>query len=81
MTFFTTSLKKKIDAELLLTDTDSFTYEIKSEDVYEEFFKRNDLFDFSNFSKDSKFYDNQNEMAVGKMKDECKGILVNKFVD
>ena len=80
MTFFTTSLKKKIDAELLLTDTDSFTYEIKSEDVYEEFFKRNDLFDFSNFSKDSKFYDNQNEMVVGKMKIIYRGIPINKFV-
>ena len=79
MTFFTTSLKKKIDAELLLTDTDSFTYEIKSEDVYEEFFKRNDLFDFSNFSKDSKFYDNQNEMVVGKMRVVNKGIPINKF--
>ena len=34
-----TALLKKIDAELLLTDKDSLTYEIKSEDVYEEFFK------------------------------------------
>ena len=45
-------IKKNFDAELLLTDTDSLTYEIKSEDVYEEFFKRKHLFDFSNFSKD-----------------------------
>ena len=27
--------KKKIDADLLFTDTDSLTYEIKSKDVYE----------------------------------------------
>ena len=32
-------IKKHFDAELLFTDTDSLTYEIKSEDVYEEFFK------------------------------------------
>ena len=42
------------------------------------------MYDFhhkvSNFSKDSKFYDNQNEMVVGKMKVECKGIPINKFV-
>ena len=38
------------------------------------------MFDFRNFSKDSKFYDNQNEMVVGKMKDEYKGIPINKFV-
>ena len=43
----------KFDAELLFTDTDSLTYEIKSGDVYEEFFKHKHLFDFSNFSKDS----------------------------
>ena len=39
------------------TDTDSLAYEIKSEDVYEEFFKHKHLFDFSNYSKDSKFFD------------------------
>ena len=31
-------IKKKFDAKLLFTETDSLTYEIKSEDVYEEFF-------------------------------------------
>ena len=31
-------IKKNFDAELLFTDTDSLTYEIKSKDVYEEFF-------------------------------------------
>ena len=37
MTLITTLLKK-IDAGLLFTDTDNLTYEIKSEDVHEEFF-------------------------------------------
>ena len=40
---------------LVFTDTGSLTYEIKSEDIYEEFFKHKHLFDFSNFSKDSSF--------------------------
>ena len=48
-------IKKKFNAELLFTDTDSLTYEIKSENVYEEFYKWKDLFDFSNYSKYSKF--------------------------
>ena len=30
--------------------------------------------------KDSKVYDNQNEMVVGKMKVVNKGIPINKFV-
>ena len=48
-------IKKNFNAELLFTDRDSLVYEIKSENVYEEFFKYKDLFDFSNYSKDSKF--------------------------
>ena len=61
-------IKTDFNAVLLFTDTDSLTYDIKSEDVYEEFFKQKHLFEFSNFSKESKFYDNQNRMIVGKMK-------------
>ena len=44
-------IKKNFDAELLFTDTDSLTYEIKSKDVYEEFYQWKDLFDVSNYSK------------------------------
>ena len=73
-------IKNHFDAAFLFTDTDSVTYEIKSEDVYEELFNHKHLLDFSNFSKDSKFYDNQNEMVVGKMKVVTKEILINKFV-
>ena len=32
-------IKKYFDAELLFTGTDSLTYEIRSENIYEEFFK------------------------------------------
>ena len=46
-------IKKNFDAKLLFTDTDSLPYEKKSEDVYEKFFKHKDLFDFSNYPKDS----------------------------
>ena len=34
-------IKKNFDAELLFTDTDSLIYEIKSENVYEEFLSTN----------------------------------------
>ena len=65
---------------MLFTDTDSLTYEIKSQVVYEKIFKHKHLFDFSNFSKDFKFYDGQNKMVVGKIKVEHKGISIKKFV-
>ena len=60
--------QKHFDAELLFTDTDSLTYEIKSEDIFEEFFKHKHLFDFSNFSKDSKFFDGANKKLLVKWK-------------
>ena len=40
-------IKKKIDANLLFTDRDSHTYEIKLRDVYEKFSKYKHLFHFS----------------------------------
>ena len=73
-------IKKNFDPELLLTDTDSLTYEIKSENFYEEFFKLKDLFDFSNYPKDSNFFDEANETVIGKMKDEFGGVIVIEFV-
>ena len=50
-------IKKHFDAELLFTGTDSLTYELKSEDFYEELFKQKHLFDFINHPEDSKFFD------------------------
>ena len=32
-------IKRKYDAKLLFTDTDTFVYEIKANNVYEEFFE------------------------------------------
>ena len=73
-------IKKNFDAEFLFTDTDSLTYEIKSENVYKQFFKWKDLFNFSNYSKDSKFFDETNKKVIGKMKDEFHGVIVIEFV-
>ena len=73
-------VKNNFDAELLFTDTDSLTYEIKSEDVYEEFFKHKHLFDFSNYPEDSKFFDPTNKKVIGKMKDESEGKIIGEFV-
>ena len=74
-------IKNTFDAELLFTDTVSLAYEIKSENVCEEFFNRKDLLDFSNYSKDSKFFDETNKKVIGKMKDEFGGVTVIEFVE
>ena len=73
-------VKKNFDAELLFTDTDSLTYEIKSKTVYVEFYKWTDLFDFSNYSKDSKFFNETKKKVIGKMKDEFREVIIIDFV-
>ena len=49
-------------------------YEIKSEDVYENFRKDKEMFNFSNYSTKSKYYDDSNKLVVGKMKDKTGGV-------
>ena len=73
-------IKKNFNAELLFTDTDSLAYEIKPENIYEEFCKWKALLDFSNYSKDSKFYDDTNKKVIGKMKGEYGGVGIDEFI-
>ena len=73
-------VQRNFDAKLLFTDTDSLTYEVKSEYVYVEFFKRKHLFDFSNYPKDSEFFNPTNKKVIDKMKDESEGKLIDEVV-
>ena len=72
-------IKNKFDAKLLFTDTDSLAYEIKTEDVYEDFYLDNDLFDFSDYPLHSKFFDPVNKKVIGKIKDEFKRQMISEF--
>ena len=45
-----------------------------------EFFKWKDLFDFSNCSKDSRFFNETNKKVIGKIKDEFGGIILSEYV-
>ena len=72
---------KKFDCSLCFTDTDSLVYEIRGVDnVYEKVSEDKDLFDFSDYSKESKFYDNSNKKVIGKMKDGMSGEVISEFV-
>ena len=73
-------IKRKFNARLLFTDTDSLVDEIETEDNFEDFYKDKHLFDLSNYPKDSKFFDPDNEKVIGKMKDESKGKIKDEFV-
>ena len=69
-------IKSKFDTKLLFTDTDSLVYKIKTDDVYAD----KNLFDFSEYSLNSKFFDPANKKVIGKMKDEFKGKIISEFV-
>ena len=67
-------------AKLLFTDTDSLTYEIESEDVYQDFWKNKDMFDNSDYPESSPYYYNKNKKVIGKFKDEAAGVPICEFV-
>ena len=58
---------------MFFTDTDSLVYKIKTENVYEDFYQYKNLFDFSDYPLDSKFFNPANKKVIGKIKDEFKG--------
>ena len=68
------------NVDLLFTDTDSLTYGIKTDDVYEDFYENKDFFDFSNYPKDLKFYHPSIINEFIKMKDESEGRKTIEFV-
>ena len=66
--------------KLLFTDTDSLMYEIKTNDIYEDFNSDNKMFSFSKHSTESKYCDNSNKLVIGKMKDETGGVSIEEFL-
>ena len=75
-------IKNKYDnkLQLLFKGTDSLMYEIKTEDIYEDFSSDKEMFGFSNYSTKSKYCDNSNKFVVGKMKDETGGVAIEESV-
>ena len=75
-------IKKKYGnkAKLLFTDTDSLTYEIEAEDVYQDFWNDKDRFDNSDYPESSPYFDKTNKKVIGKFKDEACGIPITEFI-
>ena len=55
-------------SRVLLTDTDSLMYKMKTEDISGDFSPNKEIFDFDNCSPKSKPYDNSNTLVAGKTK-------------
>ena len=62
--------RKNPYSKLLFTDTDSLTYQIQTDNAYEDFYANRHLFDFFGYEKESPFYNDENKTIIGKMKDE-----------
>ena len=75
-------IKKKYGdkAKLLFTDTDSLTYDIEAEDVYQDFWNDKDKFDNSDYPESSPYFDKTNKKVIGKFKDEAAGVPICEFV-
>ena len=69
-------------AKLLMTDTDSLMYHIKTDDFYQDMKKDGDKYDMSNFDHEitSQFKDNTNKKVLGKFKDEGDGMVWSEMV-
>ena len=53
-------IKRKCpDSTLLFTNTDSFTYQIQTGNVCEDFYVDKNLFDFSRYEKEISFYNGE----------------------
>ena len=76
----TLKLKYGIKSRLLFTDIDCLMYEIKTKDLYKDFSKDKDMFDFSSYSAKSNYYDASNKFVVGKMKDKTADFSIEEFV-
>ena len=72
--------KKYNNAKLLFTDTDSLCYVIQTNDVYKDFFNDRDKFDFSEYNKNSKYFDDSNKKVIGKFKDETPNYPIIEFI-
>ena len=78
-------IKKKYEdkAKLLLTDTDSFMYEIQTKDFYKDISEDvKDRFDTSGYPSDhpSCIPSGFNEKVLGMFKDEVNGDIIDEFV-
>ena len=75
-------IKKKYGdrAKLLFTDTDSLTYEIEPEDVYNNFWNDKDMINNSDYPDNSPYHCNANKKVFGKFKDEACGVPIVEFI-
>lgn len=66
--------------ELLMTDTDSLVYKIKTDDFYQDMYKMKEHFDLSEYDETNPIYDITNKKVIGKFKDETPKATITNFI-
>ena len=65
----------------MFTDADSLVYEINKNDVYEDFYNNKELlFNFIDYTEDSKFFDPINKKVFSKTEHEFERKIISEFV-
>ena len=83
MIFIINTLRTKYNnlAKLLFTDADTLVYEIETNGVHEDFNEDQDLFDFSDYPKDSKFLILSKKKLLAKSKMNLTEKLLLSLLD
>ena len=64
----------------VFTDTDSLTYYVTTEDLYQDMKQDVQLYDTSNYPQDHFLYSTTNKKVIGKFKDETAGLPIREWV-
>lgn len=71
--FYYGYIKNEYRSNAKLLFTDSLTNEIKTEDVYKDFWDDKNKFKNSDYPEKSQFYDKHTKKVIEKFKDEAAG--------
>ena len=66
--------------QLLYTDTDSLLLEVQTEDVFRDMASHAELYNTSDYPPEHPLHSTTNKKVLGKMKEECAGHLIAKFI-
>ena len=83
--FWYSFLKKKYrdKIHLLFTDTDSFCFEVETDNVYADMeidLDLNEMMDTSDFPTTHPLHSNKHKKVIGKFKDEMNGVPIEEFI-
>ena len=70
----------KDNLKLCYMDTDSFIYNVMTQDLYADMKEHQNYLDTSSYHPDHPLYSSQNKGIIGKFKDECSSEIIEEFV-